>query len=204
MRSGSTSTRRRGAQVGQPCRASRPGLGGTITVATNTGGNATGGSITQAASTLLDAGTGTVSLTTPAAGASGIGAAGSPVTTTAGTVTATAGSGGVFITETDGANFSAIAAGAGPINLRSGGALTVAGPITSGTGNYRLDGLEHRAERQRDDGRRWERQRHSDRGRDHHGRWDGCDRRGHRQCRLPGARHHHAGAALRPRRRGSQ
>jgi len=55
-------------------------------------------------------------------------------------VTASAGSGGVFITETDGANFTATAAGAGPINLVSGGALTVAGPITSGTGTIDLTG----------------------------------------------------------------
>jgi len=46
----------------------------------------------------------------------------------------------VFITETDGTNFTATAAGAGPINLVSGGTLTVAGPITSGTGAIALTG----------------------------------------------------------------
>ncbi len=42
------------------------GSGGTLTVATNTGGNTTGGDITQTAGTLLNVGTGTINLTTPA------------------------------------------------------------------------------------------------------------------------------------------
>jgi len=81
-----------------------------------------------------------MTLTTPAGGASGIGTAVSPIQVGAGAVTATSGSGGIFINETDGATFGASAAGAGPVNLTSGGTLTVAGPITSGTGPVDLRG----------------------------------------------------------------
>src|SRR5262249_53149259 len=83
---------------------------------------------------------GAVSMITPAGGASGIGTGVSPIQVAAGAVTATSGSGGVFINETDGATFSVTATGAGPINLSSGGPLTVAGPITSGTGPVDLRG----------------------------------------------------------------
>ena len=86
-------------------------------MATNTGGNSTGGSITQTAATLLNVGTGSVNLATPATGASGIGTAGANILTTAGTVSAAAGSGGVFITETNGADFTATATG--PVRSRS-------------------------------------------------------------------------------------
>jgi hypothetical protein len=116
------------------------GSGGGITVATNTGGNATGGSITQPGGGLLNAGTGPVALTTPAGGASGIGTGVSPIQVAAGAVTATSGSGGVFISETDGASFTVTAAGAGPVSLTSGGPFTIAGPITSGTGPVDLRG----------------------------------------------------------------
>jgi hypothetical protein len=81
-----------------------------------------------------------LTLTTPATGASSIGTAGAPVQIAAGSVTAAAGSGGVFINESDGATFTATAAGAGPVNLTTGGTLTVAGPITSGTGPIGLQG----------------------------------------------------------------
>ena len=44
----------------------------------------------------------------------------SPIQVAAGAVTASSGSGGVFISETDGATFSVTAAGAGPVGLTSG------------------------------------------------------------------------------------
>src|SRR6266508_3373939 len=97
------------------------GSGGTIAVTTRTGGNATGGSITQAAGTLLNTsgfpvcpppGCGSVTLQTGGA-AAGIGTAVANILTSTGTVTAAAGSGGVFITEADGASFAATATGAG-------------------------------------------------------------------------------------------
>ncbi|WP_447979649.1 two-partner secretion domain-containing protein [Candidatus Nitrospira bockiana] len=111
------------------------GSGGRITVRTNTGGNTTGGSISQAASTTLTTGTGAIVLNTPTTGASGIGRAGAPVLTDAGTMTASAGSGGVFITESNGANFTATATGAGPIVLNTtSGTLTIAGVTSTGSG----------------------------------------------------------------------
>jgi filamentous hemagglutinin family protein len=117
------------------------GSGGRITVATNTGGNLTGGSIDQNGGGLLDTGTGSVILTTPTAGASEIGTAGVPIRTTANTITATAGAGGVFVTETDGAAFTVTATGAGPISLAStAGTLTLAGATSSGTGPISLSG----------------------------------------------------------------
>jgi len=117
------------------------GSGGRITVATSTGGNVTGGSIDQSAGGLLDTGTGSVILTTPMAGASGIGGAGVPIRTTANTITATAGAGGVYVTETDGASFTATATGAGPVSLAStAGTLTLAGATSTGTGPISLSG----------------------------------------------------------------
>jgi trimeric autotransporter adhesin len=111
------------------------GSGGTITVSTATGGNTSGGSITQAALTLLNVGSGTVALSTPTAGSSGIGTAAANIRTTAGTVTATAGSSGVFITETDGASFTATATGSGDVRLTNiAGTLNVAGATTTGNG----------------------------------------------------------------------
>src|SRR5204862_2251856 len=110
---------------------------GTLTVATDTGANTSGGSITQAAGTLLDAVT--IALRTPTAGASGIGTAVAPMLTRAGTITATAGSGGVFITEADGAVFTATATGAGPITLSTTtGTLTIAGATSTGSGPITL------------------------------------------------------------------
>jgi len=55
-------------------------------------------------------------------------------------VTATSGSGGVFVNEADAASFTATAGGAGAINLSAGGTLTVAGLITSGSGAIDLTG----------------------------------------------------------------
>src|SRR5262249_54731530 len=91
------------------------GPGGTITV------NGHGGSISQSAGTLLKAAL--VGLT-----ADTIGSAGANVLTQAGTVTAAGGTGGVFITESDGADFTATATGSGDIHLTSTtGTLNIAG-----------------------------------------------------------------------------
>src|SRR5439155_16898038 len=95
-----------GRTGGAALRSITTGAGGRTTVATDTGGNTTGGSITQSAATLLDVGGGTVALRTPTAGASGIGTQGAPILTRAGTITATAGAGGVVITEADGGGFT--------------------------------------------------------------------------------------------------
>ncbi|MBI1848175.1 MAG: filamentous hemagglutinin N-terminal domain-containing protein, partial [Candidatus Rokubacteria bacterium] len=102
-----------GGTGGAALRDITTGSGGTITVATDTGGNTTGGSITQAAGTLLNAGSGTVALSTPTGGGAGIGTVGANILTQAGTVTAAAGAGGVFVTESDGASVTATATGAG-------------------------------------------------------------------------------------------
>jgi hypothetical protein len=59
------------------------GSGGGITVATNTGGNATGGSITQPGGGLLNSGAGSVTLTTPTVGASSVGAPAAKIQTAA-------------------------------------------------------------------------------------------------------------------------
>ena len=95
------------------------GSGGTLKVATDTGGDTTGHDITQTAGTRLDVGSGTIILTTPATSASGIGTSGANILTTAGTITAQSGTNGVFITESDGATVNASSTGAGPIDLTS-------------------------------------------------------------------------------------
>ena len=71
-----------------------------------------------------------MALSTPTGGASGIRAAGAAtnIQTTASTITASAGSGGVFITESDGASFTATATGAGNLALTwTTGPLTIGG-----------------------------------------------------------------------------
>ena len=72
------------------------GDGGTLTVATNTGGNASGGDITQTAGTLLNVGSGTINLGTAAISGANIGSSGANILTTAGTITASTGTGGIF------------------------------------------------------------------------------------------------------------
>ena len=115
------------------------GSGGTLTVATNTGGNTTGDDITQTAGTLLNVGTGTINLSTAAITNANIGAAATPILTTAGTINASTGTSGIFITESDGANFMATDIGAGAITLTSTtGALTIDGAISSGSGAITL------------------------------------------------------------------
>jgi len=102
-----------GGTGGAALRSITTGSGGTLRVATDTGGNSTGGSITQTAATLLNVGTGTVN-SRPRhwrqRGRNGRG----EYPDNGRHVTAAAGSGGVFITETNGANFTATATGAGP------------------------------------------------------------------------------------------
>ena len=111
------------------------GDGGTISVRTDTGGNITGGAITQSAATLLDAGPGgSVFLKTGGAGA--IGAAGTSILTDADTITAQVGSGsaGVFITEANGAAIKAVGSGTGVVTLLSNtGNLTVTTGTLTGT-----------------------------------------------------------------------
>jgi filamentous hemagglutinin family protein len=116
------------------------GDGGTLTVTTDTGGNASGGDITQTAGTLLNVGSGTINLGTAPISGANIGSSGANLLTTAGTITASTGTGGIFIRETDGADFTAnTPAAAGAINLTSSaGGLSIAGPTSAGTGAITL------------------------------------------------------------------
>lgn len=70
---------------------------------------------------------------------SGIGTAAAPVQTTAATIVAAAGTGGVFLAESDGAGVTATATGAGDISITNAtGTLTVAGATTTVNGNITL------------------------------------------------------------------
>ncbi|MGH8720303.1 MAG: beta strand repeat-containing protein [Burkholderiales bacterium] len=123
---------------------------GPITLRSTTGNLTLGNNITStgnvtltatAGDLLRTAGTVTGNQLTLSAGgvASSIGTAGSNVQTTANIITATAGSGGVFITESNGANFTAMATGAGPLSLTSTtGTLTIASATSSGSGPIAL------------------------------------------------------------------
>ncbi len=117
------------------------GPGGTIAITTATGGNTSGGSITRTGG-VLDVGAGAVTLTTPtSASVTGVGTAANPIRTTAGTVTASAGFNGVFITETTGANFTitTTGGGGGDIELTSlTGTLGMVGPTTTIGGDVTL------------------------------------------------------------------
>jgi hypothetical protein len=107
------------------------GSGGTISV------NANGGSITQAGGT-LSAGTGTVTLTTGGL-TSGIGTLMANINTSAAAINATAGSGGAFITNANGGNFTVTATDTGNIQLISTmGTLTVAGKTATPKGDITL------------------------------------------------------------------
>src|SRR5262245_27627223 len=69
----------------------------------------------------------------------GIGASSQRLTTTAGSITAAAGAGGLFLAETDGATLTATATGAGNVDvLNLLGTLTVAGTTSTQTGNVVL------------------------------------------------------------------
>lgn len=76
------------------------GNGGTITVATDTGGNITGSDITQPTGTLTVGSTGTITLTNPAVTGRNIGTAGANIQISAGTLNLTTGTGGAFVTNT--------------------------------------------------------------------------------------------------------
>ncbi len=117
------------------------GSGGTLTVATNTGGNSTGGDITQTAGTLLNVGSGAINLSTAPIASANIGSSGANILTTASNITASTGTSGVYITESDGANFTAAATGGGAITLTSTtGAVSIAGATSTGTGAITLTG----------------------------------------------------------------
>lgn len=116
------------------------GSGGRITLATNTGANATGGSISQSAGT-LSVGAGSFVFSVPTASASGIGASATPIATTStGTLTLTAGSGGAFVTNTGNLILAAPTLNANsPLSVISSGTLTLpAAAISTGTGNLTL------------------------------------------------------------------
>jgi filamentous hemagglutinin family protein len=76
------------------------GSGGTINVATNTGNNLTGGDILYSGTGSLDAGTGTVILSTPKTSGENIATSLAPIEIKAGILNATAGNSGIFITNT--------------------------------------------------------------------------------------------------------
>ena len=85
----------------------------------------TGGSLNAAALTLV--------------ATHGIGTSASPILTQANAIVANAGPGGVFITEADGADFTANATGAGNIVLvNTAGAMNIAGPTSAVNGNISL------------------------------------------------------------------
>ena len=116
------------------------GSGGTVTIATNTGANSTGGSITRTAGT-LSAGTGNIILAVPAIGGStsGIGASGASIFTTAtGTFTLTAGTGGAYLSNTGNMTLAAptLSASGSPLSITSTtGSLTTSGNVTTNGGN---------------------------------------------------------------------
>ncbi|MBV9124278.1 MAG: hypothetical protein JO112_13045, partial [Planctomycetes bacterium] len=106
------------------------GAGGTLAIHTNAG------SILQSAG-ILNAGSGTVSLTSTGAGA--IGTAGAALQTSAGTIQANGGSGGVFVTNAGGASFTATATDAGNVGLTTlTGNLTLVGTTSSGSGTITI------------------------------------------------------------------
>ena len=114
------------------------GTGGTITITTAPGANTTGGSITQTLGKTLDTGgSGTVTLSTGVDVASSIGS-GSTIEVSTANVAATSGSGGADVLDHDSANFTASSAGAGDINLEDEAAMTLNGPVSSGTGTIAL------------------------------------------------------------------
>jgi hypothetical protein len=108
------------------------GVAGTVTA---TGPMSFGGGLSAITAT------GTSLLVTPSISLSAatIGANGSPVLTQTASVSATGGDGGVYVTEADGATFTASATGPGNVSLTSNsGTLTVNGPVTAVTGSITL------------------------------------------------------------------
>ncbi len=103
---------------------------GTITLGT------TAGNIVETAGKLITAGT--LHLTAAGAGAE-VGTVGTPIATAAATITASADTGGVFVTNATAASFAATATGGGDVQLATtAGALTINGATTTGSGNIVL------------------------------------------------------------------
>ncbi len=112
------------------------GNGGTITVATATGGNATGGDMTQTGGTLLDVGAGTINLSTSTIAGRNIGTAGANILTRAGTISATSGSSGIFLNNQTAVDLAGINT-SGNLALRTGGTVTQSGALTvTGTTSF--------------------------------------------------------------------
>ena len=104
--------------------------GGTITL------TAAAGNIVETSGKMVTAGT--LHMTAGGAGAE-VGVSGTPIATTAGTITAGADTGGVFITNSGAGSFTATAVGAGKVQLATtSGTLTINGATTTGSGNILL------------------------------------------------------------------
>ncbi|MBA3661987.1 MAG: filamentous hemagglutinin N-terminal domain-containing protein [Gammaproteobacteria bacterium] len=141
------------------------GSGGGVTATTATGGNTTGGSIQQVASTSINAGTnGSFTFAVPTSGSSSIGNNSLPITTVSngGILTLTGGQGGITISNTGDITLatptlnantpfsvtssgtltlpaSALAVGSAGLTLRSnGGTLTTAGALSTNSNTLTL------------------------------------------------------------------
>ena len=102
---------------------------------------------------LAERGSGTINLSTAAITNANIGAPATPILTTAGTIKASTGTSGIFITESDGANFTATDTGAGAISLTSTtGALNIDG-ATSTVRSHHADGGQ--SQYQQDSNQHW-------------------------------------------------
>ncbi|MEO9204142.1 MAG: filamentous hemagglutinin N-terminal domain-containing protein [Gammaproteobacteria bacterium] len=111
------------------------GDGGTITVNTDTGGNVTGGDITQPTGTLTAGNSGTITLTNPNVAGRNIGTSGANIQIAAGTLNLTTGTGGGFITNlsTDAFNLGNInTAGAFSLTSTSSSSINDTGTLTIG------------------------------------------------------------------------
>ncbi|MFT3881887.1 MAG: PKD domain-containing protein [Gemmatales bacterium] len=117
------------------------GSGGTINVSTATGGNNSGGSVTQTAGTLN---AGSFFLSTPTTGSSSVGTSAAPIAlvSSGGQISPQAGNGGAFVTNTGDLTLQAVALGAGAsLHVISTGTLTLPNSsITlSGAGDFHLE-----------------------------------------------------------------
>ncbi len=97
------------------------GSGGTLTIATDTGGNVTGGDITQTAGTLLDVGSGSIYLSTATIAGRNIGTAGAPIQTTTANLTLSTGSSGAFVDNTSGVTLGNVTIVSGALTLTTVG-----------------------------------------------------------------------------------
>lgn len=110
------------------------GSGGTITVMTDTGGNITGSDITQPSGT-LNSGSGNIVLTVPQITGNNIGTSATPIQTKSNTLSASAGSSGIFITNTGTSGLdltSLITAGSFTLTSTASSSITNSGTITVG------------------------------------------------------------------------